>query len=149
VFVFWYDKGFSVYKPDNSATLIMVVDDEWLNRELMDAILTSYGYSVALVSGGEQALELAPQNKPALILLDVRLPDMSGYEVCKKLKENDITKEIPIILTTALQIETQEKAQMEKCGASDIINRNLPFDEFIGKIKALISPKSVDDEDPT
>jgi len=138
-----------VDKADNSDALIMVVDDEWLNRELMEGILTTFGYKVLLVASGTKALEVAPQKKPALILLDVRLPDLSGYEVCRKLKESDETKAIPVVMTTALEIGDKEKEQTKQCGASDIINRNLPFDVLTGKINALIAPKSDNESETT
>jgi two-component system sensor histidine kinase/response regulator len=71
--------------PSNDGkSLILVVDDEWLNRELMDGLLTVHGYAVVLAHSGTQGLELAPVRLPQLILLDVRMPDMDGYTVCKR-----------------------------------------------------------------
>ena len=83
-------------------TLIMVVDDEWTNRELMESLLTLFGYEVILANSGKAALQLVDMRLPDLILIDVRMPDMDGFEACARFKANETTASIPIILTTAL-----------------------------------------------
>ncbi|MBI5350201.1 MAG: response regulator [Chloroflexi bacterium] len=76
-------------KPD--ARKILVVDDGWLNRELIEVYLKDAGYECLLANNGDRALEIAQSNPPDLVLCDVQMPGMSGYEVCRHLKSNPLT----------------------------------------------------------
>lgn len=118
--------------------LILVVDDEWLNRELMESLLTMFGYGVVLASNGEKALEIAPVRQPDLILLDVRMPDMTGYEVCRKLRDDDATRQTPVVITTALEITPEERRHAEESGATDIINRMMSTDALLAYIAGVL-----------
>lgn len=90
---------------------ILVVDDEPRNLELLEAYLASEGYQVALAQDGEEALAKAASLDPDLILLDVMMPGLSGYEVCAKLKEAKKTAAIPVLIVTALeQFQEKERA---------------------------------------
>ncbi len=80
---------------------ILVVDDEELTTQLAKTFLEKHGFSVIIASDGETGLNLAEAENPDLILLDVMLPSMDGFEVCKKLKENDNFKNTPILMFTA------------------------------------------------
>lgn len=120
------------------SALILVVDDEWLNRELMEGILTVYGYRVALASNGKAALKTAVEKHPDLILADVRMPDMNGIELCNHLHHQDSTRAIPIILLTALDIAHEEKRLAMDCGAAAILSRSTAPDALIQRIKALL-----------
>src|SRR5688572_18286056 len=81
---------------------ILIVDDERHNRELLEVILKAEGFRVVLASSGADALAIAAQQPPDLILLDIMMPEMDGYEVTATIKRNLGTKSIPIILITAL-----------------------------------------------
>jgi len=81
---------------------ILVVDDIEANRRLMQAKLEARYYSVFLAENGETALELAAQEHPDIILLDIMMPGMDGYEVCRRLKVNLATRHIPVVMLTAL-----------------------------------------------
>ena len=81
---------------------VLVVDDEFDIRDLLSRFLTEEGYEVILASNGEEALELAERENPQVILLDIWMPGFSGIETCKRLKENEKTRFIPVIVATAL-----------------------------------------------
>jgi len=85
----------------NSREVILVVDDQIPNLDLMAAILKQAGYEVLAATKGEEALERARYAQPDLILLDIVMPDLDGYEVCRKLKENEGTAGIPVLFVSA------------------------------------------------
>ena len=85
---------------------ILVVDDEVKNVKLLEALLLPRGYQVVKAYNGEEALSQVQQEQPDLILLDVMMPLLDGFEVCRRLKENDETRLIPVVIMTALgQVE--------------------------------------------
>ena len=99
---------------------ILVVDDEELTTELAKTFLEKYEFTVIIAYDGESGLKLADSENPDLILLDVMLPSMDGFTVCKKLKENDRFKDIPILMFTAKGLSSDiEKG--EACGADEYI----------------------------
>ena len=128
--------------------VILVVDDDWLNRELMNDILTVYGFQVLLANSGAQALALVSERRPDLILLDVRMPDMSGYEVCGKIKADERTKHIPVVMTTGLQIDAEERAKTAACGADDVVTRIMSTDELVERFNTLIAGKTTQNIEP-
>jgi len=111
---------------------ILIVDDAELNIDiLVDALDSMYDTSVAM--DGETALETAREIKPALILLDIMMPGMDGYEVCRRLKANPLTKDIPVIFLTA-RTEVENKAKGFELGCVDYITK--PFD--VMEVKARV-----------
>lgn len=88
--------------PSPQEVKILCVDDDPTSRELTEEILRSRGYSVLTAPDGPTALEVAAQERPGLILLDIRMPGMSGFEVCLRLKAKPETKAIPVIMLTAM-----------------------------------------------
>lgn len=125
-------------KPDEK-TRVMVVDDEFVNRELMESLLTLFGYEVILANSAKKALQLASARPPDLILLDVRMPDMDGYEACARFKANPDTAHIPVVLTTALKVDRDEKRQASASGAAGIINRVIPAEEMMAYIAQVLA----------
>src|SRR5579863_7686019 len=81
---------------------ILIVDDTPLNLKLLEARLTHEYYIVTTAESGKDALAQIESNKPDIILLDVMMPDMDGFDVCRKLKENPDTAQIPVVMVTAL-----------------------------------------------
>src|SRR5207247_1340942 len=81
---------------------VLVVDDEAMNRSLLQDTLRAHGYEVTEAESGEQALILADDTAPDVILLDVMMPGMDGFEVCRRLKANPRTAPIPVLMVTAL-----------------------------------------------
>jgi two-component system, cell cycle response regulator len=125
--------------------LIMVVDDDWLNRDLMESTLTLNDYRVILANNGQKALQLAASHSPALVLLDVRMPDMSGYEVCAKIKADKSTQDTRIIMVSGLQDSRQEREMALKSGADDFVTRTIPVENLLERIAAaLTNPPAAD-----
>ena len=112
--------------------LILIVDDERLNQQILASLLNDK-YRIKVASNGGRAIEIAKQNPQlALILLDVAMPEMDGYEVCKRLKEDSLTKNIPIIFITAAHDEASESLGL-RMGAVDYITK--PIKPIITKIR--------------
>src|SRR3712207_5387232 len=86
----------------NDTSTILVVDDEELGRETLSALLSPLNYQIILASNGAQALQQAQTILPDLILLDVMMPDMNGFEVCRQVRATPKLAEVPIIMLTAL-----------------------------------------------
>ncbi len=118
----------------SSLTKILIVDDEPIGLQLLEAILMPEGYDLSYGKDGEEALRVALKELPDIILLDVMMPKMDGFEVCKKLRENETTAHIPIYLITALD-DRDSRIRGIDAGAYDYISK--PFDriEILAKIK--------------
>lgn len=112
---------------------ILLVDDTLENLDVLRGLLTNYKKSIAL--NGVEALNLAQcDNKPDLILLDIMMPKMDGYETCKRLKENSCTKDIPVIFMTALS-ETVDKLKGFKIGAVDYVTKPFHPEELLKRVE--------------
>jgi len=121
---------------------ILVVDDNPVNLKVLCDFLHTCHYRVVIAQSGEQALENVHKNSPDLILLDVMMPGIDGFETCRRLKENSKTKEIPVLFMTALS-DTVNKIQGLNLGAVDYITK--PFDqaETLARIKAHLALRRV------
>jgi putative two-component system response regulator len=117
--------------------LIMVVDDEVINREMMQAYLESGGYRVALAHNGQKALELILVQRPDLILLDVRMPVMNGYEVCVRLKAREATRAIPVIMLTGMD-SIDASTQAKAAGADDVLSKPFDGEALFSRIERLL-----------
>lgn len=125
--------------------LILVVDDDWMGREVTQAHLESAGYSVQVAHSGERALELAYANPPDLVLLDIRMHGMSGYDVCKQLKAHDATKYAPVVMLTALESDEHKLAAIE-AGADDFLSKPFNTIMMLTRVRSLLRIKSLHDE---
>ncbi len=115
---------------------ILLVDDEEINLDILEAILEDY-YIVLRADNGEDAISLAKEAKPDLILLDISMPDMSGYEVCIQLKIDPDTEKIPIIFLTAKTDEDSiEKAY--DVGGVDYINKPVKVKELLARVRTQL-----------
>jgi DNA-binding response OmpR family regulator len=119
-------------KSANSLPRVLIVDDVRTNVQILMAALR-HEYRLGVVTSGAAALEYARQHCPDLILLDIMMPEMDGYEVCSRLKADERTRGIPLIFITALD-ETQEKTRGFSLGAVDYITK--PFD--VAEVKARV-----------
>jgi two-component system cell cycle response regulator len=141
------NNGASILKAfDNAAYTIMVVDDDWLNLELMEGVLTLNGFRVLMASEGEQALRLATTHLPDLIILDVRMPGMNGYQVCEKLKAAQITRNIIVIMMTGLEGDDKEKQRGFDAGADDFISRSVGAETLVKRIANLLNARRLSDD---
>ena len=122
---------------------ILVVDDEWEMRNLLTEFLTGEGYDVIQASNGEGALELAEKEEPQVILLDIKMPGIDGVEVCSRLKEEDKTRFIPIIMVTALE-DRDVKAFLE--GADDFVTKPFSLVELSFRIRSMLRIRHLTDD---
>ncbi|TEU20125.1 MAG: response regulator, partial [Anaerolineales bacterium] len=107
------------------SSTILIVDDEPGARDTLEALLTGQGYHLAFASNGPEALEKAAELTPDLVLLDVMMPDMDGFEVCQRLRADPLLAQVPVIMVTALD-DHDSRVQGIKVGADDFISK--PFD---------------------
>ncbi len=117
---------------------ILIVDDVLSNVLLLKVLLTNENFTIATANNGQQALEQVDKESPDLILLDVMMPDMSGFEVAQRLKENPNTAEIPIIFLTALN-STTDIVQGFQVGANDFISKPFNKEELIIRVSHQVS----------
>lgn len=113
---------------------ILIVDDTIYNIQLLSLMLIRQGYEVKQAANGLQALDIAHQELPDIILLDIRMPDMNGYEVCTKLKANPATKDIPIIFISSIE-EPSEKVEAFSVGGVDYISKPFQLIEVLARIE--------------
>jgi len=120
---------------------ILVVEDEPEIRILVKTILEKAGYSVVEAEDGEAALRLVNEEEPDLVLLDVMIPGIEGWEVCRRIRENEATRRLPIIMVTVRTTDEAIQRSVE-CGANAHINK--PFDqrELLDTIKKLLGETS-------
>ena len=123
---------------DFSGYKLLVVDDVQTNVLLLKALLGREGYTILVASDGFQALELAARERPDLILLDVMMPGMDGFEVSTRLKNDEELKHIPIIFLTALD-DTESIVKGFKLGASDFVSKPFRKEELMVRIKHQLS----------
>ena len=114
---------------------ILVVDDEEAIYAYLQRKFSKLGYLVCIAENGEEALSQAFSERPDIILLDVKLPKLNGIEVCKRLKSNDMTKQIPIIMLSA-KAQSDEIAMGLKAGADRYLCKPISFPDILREIKA-------------
>ncbi|HEY9826926.1 MAG TPA: response regulator [Stenomitos sp.] len=117
---------------------VLIVDDNPVNLEVLTETLVNGGYQVAVATDGESALEQIKYCRPALILLDVMMPGIDGFETCRRLKENPTSHNIPIIFMTAVT-DIESKIKGFSLGAVDYITKPFQGDEVIARVKVQIS----------
>ena len=116
------------------AKKIFIVEDELDFLSTLRERLEFEGFVVATAVDGEEALKKIPQEKPDLILLDIMLPEMNGYQVCRELKSNPETKTIPVVVVTAKSQES-DKFWAKETGADDYLTKPFEMEELLQKIQ--------------
>src|SRR5687767_7342581 len=124
---------------------ILVVDDNQDNIEIIATRLRYRGYEIIEASDGAQALALVQETAPDLILLDVMLPDIDGYEIARRIKGNAAIPFIPIILVTARD-STQDKVAGLEAGADDYLTKPINFPELEARVRSMLRIKRLQDE---
>ncbi len=127
-----------LYEEDKK--LIFIVDDQEENLEFLGSLLRHNNYNVMIASDGVEALELVNKKAPDLILLDIMMPKMDGYEVCERLKQNLKTRDIPVIFITA-KIETEDVVKGFQAGGLDYITKPFKHKELLMRIKTQLELK--------
>ncbi len=124
---------------------ILVVDDTPVNLKLLADLLGAKGYGVVTASAGPEALEKVEKEHPDLVLLDVMMPGMSGYEVCRKIRENPATAMLPVVMVTALD-PAQERVKGIEAGADDFLMKPINQQELLARVRSLLRIKALHDE---
>lgn len=117
-------------------TKVLVVDDSPTERHFLSEILSKQGYQVLLAESGEEAMEKARSQRPDLILMDVVMPGLNGFQATRALSRDEATKDIPIIMCTSKGQETDKVWGMRQ-GARDYLVKPIDKDELLRKIAAL------------
>jgi two-component system cell cycle response regulator DivK len=121
---------------------ILLVEDNEMNRDMLRRRLERIGYSVITALDGEQGYSLARSEKPDLILMDISLPTMDGWEVTQLLKANEATRRIPVIAVTA-HVLVGDRAKASAVGCSDYDTKPIDFERLSRKIEDLLSEKKL------
>jgi len=122
------------------AKKILVTDDELPLRQLVKLNLTASGYKVRTATTGQEGLKLAEQEKPHLILLDIRMPDMSGWGVLIALKTNRKLEKVPVVIMTASP-PTQEDEEIRALRAGGVLNKPFSVEELLQQVKTALGEK--------
>lgn len=117
------------FKEIIQGSLILVADDNPINLQLMTSMLPKFGCEVITAKDGEAALELATRKAPDLILLDIHMPIMDGYQVCEQLKQDEHTRDIPVIFVSALH-EEFNKVKAFELGGVDYVSKPIKIEEL-------------------
>lgn len=127
------------------AQRILVVDDTPQNVKLFTDLLTLKGYEVTSAVNGELALASIAANPPDLVLLDVMMPGISGYDVCRRIRENPATALLPVVMATSLD-PNQERIKGIEAGADDFLSKPVNQAELFARVKSLLRIKGLQDE---
>lgn len=124
---------------------VLIVDDNIKNLDLFKDFVESWGYETVTAQQGKDAISLAERYLPDIILLDVMLPGMSGYEVCRELKENTKTQHIPVVMITVLN-DIADRIHGYKIGADQFLGKPVDYNELHAILDSLFGKKSMFDE---
>ena len=128
-----------------SAGFVLVVDDEEQNRALLRDSLEARGYEIAEAWNGAQALQKIAERPPDAVLLDLMMPELDGFEVCRRLRRDLKTAHIPILMVTALS-ERQERLTGIEAGANDFLNKPIDVHDVILRVNNAVGAKQLHDQ---
>lgn len=126
----------------NEKQTILIIDDAKSINEFIQAMLEDHGYAAICTENGNEALSLAIEHRPDLILLDIMMPDIDGYTVCSQLKAEPKTKDIPVIFLSALN-SSFDKVKAFKCGAVDYVTKPVQNDELMARVTTHLTISSL------
>ena len=121
---------------------ILLVDDDPYNLEVLSLCLSSYGFELSVATNGEAALKQSQIDPPNLILLDVNMPGIDGFETCRRLKKNEHTRDIPVIFMTALS-DSGSKVKAFSVGAVDYVTKPIRHEEFLARVNTHLQIRSL------
>jgi DNA-binding response OmpR family regulator len=119
------------------AGMILVVDDDRVYRLVMERVLRREGYAVATAVDGQNALEELNRCRPQLVLLDVQMPRLDGYQVCRHIKSQPETRSTPVVFVSGLS-GSEDRNRGIQAGADDFLNKPVEFRELLGRVHSLI-----------
>jgi CheY-like chemotaxis protein len=119
---------------------ILLVEDNEMNRDMLSRRLVRHGYEVVIAVDGQQGSEMALSERPDLIIMDMSLPVMDGWEATRRVKGNDVTRQIPVIALTAHAMAGDREKAME-VGCDDYDTKPVEWPRLLGKIAALLLPR--------
>jgi two-component system cell cycle response regulator DivK len=125
----------------SSPKLVLIVEDNELNAKLFRDLLEAHGYQTVRTRDGMEVMPLARQHKPDLIIMDIQLPEISGLEVTKWLKNDADLKSIPVIAVTAFAMKGDEE-KIRAGGCQDYLSKPIAVNEFMVAIKRFLEPAS-------
>jgi len=131
--------------PERAAQTVLVVDDEIVNVNLLTRLMTGLGYQVRSASNGELALAEVARKRPDLVLLDVNMPKIDGFEVCRRLKADPATRLLPIVLVTGLSA-SEDHIRGIDAGADDFLTKPFNVQELEARVRSLTRLKRYTDE---
>ena len=123
---------------DVESLSVLVVDDVPLNIPLIKKMLSQYTFEIRTANGGQAALDAIAQKKPNLLLLDLMMPGIDGFEVIRRLRADDATKDLPIIILSALNSE-QDISKGFQLGANDFINKPIIMEKLLSSVTTQIN----------
>lgn len=123
---------------------ILCVDDEPMNLKILEKLLVSSDYEVLKAEDGEAALKAIGENTVDLVLLDVMMPKIDGFEVCRRIKENELLRSIPVVMITALSAK-EDRIKGIEAGAEDFISKPIDQGEVLARVKMLLKMKALND----
>ena len=121
---------------------VMLIDDNPANLHFLSGVLTQNGYKVRPTPSGSLALKSVQSILPDLILLDIKMPDMDGYEVCRRLKANERTRDIPVLYISAL-MDPMDKIKGFEAGAVDYITKPFQVEEVLVRVKTHMELRKI------
>jgi diguanylate cyclase (GGDEF)-like protein len=113
---------------------VLIVDDNPINLDLLSSMLQKQGYRVRVATNGTRALAAARSVEPDLVMLDINMPEMDGYEVCRRLKAGGLTRDVPVIFISALD-EAMDKVKAFQSGGADYVTKPFQFEEVLARIE--------------
>jgi len=131
------------FKSGDGQTLILVVDDEAVNRDWLKQVLEPQGFTVLVATGGQEAIELARSRKPALVMLDLLMPDVNGFDVVEVLSGNEATKTIPIMVLTAKSLTRADIDQLNGHVSIILKRGSTGAVALISQLRAVLNRRAV------
>ncbi|MBY0587993.1 response regulator [bacterium] len=130
---------------DNRTYKILIADDNVQNVELLEAYLAELDCTISIAADGEETLAKVGQDKPDLLLLDIMMPKMSGFEVCRKLKGDPATRDIQILMITSLH-ETADIDRGVEAGTDDFLTKPVQKQILLTRVKSLLKVRHLQSE---
>ena len=119
---------------------ILIVEDNELNMKLFNDLLEAHGYTTVTTRDGTKAVDMAIEEKPDLILMDIQLPEVSGLDITRQIKDNDELKHVPIIAVTAFAMKGDED-KIRECGCNGYVSKPISITTFIETIQSHLAEK--------